>query len=81
VVPLQDKRVTFEEWRASGNELKAQLPFGQLPVLQVEGKYLAQSAAIDHYAAKLGGLLPEDAWQAALADQAYFFCEDVWQTM
>jgi hypothetical protein len=35
----------------------------------------------DHYLAKLAGLLPEDPLTAALADQAYFFCEDVWQTM
>jgi hypothetical protein len=35
----------------------------------------------DHYLAKLAGLLPEDPLTAALADQAYFFCLDVWQTM
>lgn len=42
---MQDKRLTFDEWRASG-DLKASLPFGQLPVLEVDGKYIAQSAAI-----------------------------------
>jgi hypothetical protein len=42
---MQDKRLTFDEWRANG-DLKASLPFGQLPVLQVDGKYIAQSAAI-----------------------------------
>lgn len=35
----------------------------------------------DHYVAKLTGMLPEDPLTAALADQAYFFCEDVWQTL
>jgi hypothetical protein len=37
------------------------------------------AVAPDHYAAKLAGLYPEDPLQAALADQAYFFCEDVLQ--
>lgn len=41
---------------------------------------LIQPAA-DHYVAKLTGMMPEDPWKAALADQAYFFCEDIWQTM
>ena len=41
----QDKRFTFDEWRSNA-DLKAQLPFGQLPVLEVDGKYLAQSSAI-----------------------------------
>lgn len=36
---------------------------------------------VDQYVAKLTGILPEDPLTAALADQAYFFCEDVWQTM
>jgi hypothetical protein len=42
---LQDKRLTFDEWKES--DLKAKCPFGQLPILQLDGgKCLAQSAAI-----------------------------------
>lgn len=37
--------------------------------------------AADRYVAHLTGLLPDDPWTAALADQAYFFCEDVYQTV
>jgi hypothetical protein len=33
----------------------------------------------DRYVAQRAGLLPSDPWQVAVADQAYFFCEDVWQ--
>jgi hypothetical protein len=33
----------------------------------------------DHYAAKLAGLMPADPLAAALADQAYFFVEDILQ--
>lgn len=39
---MQDKRVTFDEW----GPMKGSTPFGQLPCLEVDGKYLAQSAAI-----------------------------------
>jgi hypothetical protein len=49
--------------------------------LQVDGKKLAQMAAIDHYVARLAGMMPDDPWEAALADQAYFFWEDVWAPM
>lgn len=41
-VHVQDKRVTQEEWAA----LKPQTPFGQIPVLEVGGRHIAQSAAI-----------------------------------
>lgn len=41
----QDKRISFEDWK-NKPELKAKKPFGQLPVLKVDGKVLAQSAAI-----------------------------------
>jgi hypothetical protein len=35
--------------------------------------------AADRYVAQRAGLLPSDPWKVAQADQAYFFCEDVWQ--
>jgi glutathione S-transferase len=76
-VEFVDKRVNFDEW----GPMKASAPFGQVPLLEVDGKQLAQSAAIDRYCAQLAGLLPADPWKIALADQAYFFCEDIWQTL
>jgi len=42
---VQDERITFAEW-GSNPDLKAGTPFGQLPVLEVDGKRIAQSAAI-----------------------------------
>lgn len=45
----QDKRVTPEEWAA----LKATTPFGQIPVLEVGGHHIAQSAAIGGWHATL----------------------------
>jgi len=72
-VDFEDVRVT--DWPA----LKPKTPFGQIPVLEVDGKQLAQMSAIDMYVSKLSGLMPKDPWEAALADQAYFFSEDVFK--
>ncbi len=63
-VPYEDKRVSHAEWPA----IKPTTPFGQVPVLEVDGKQLAQSGAIERYAAKLAKLYPEDPWEAAQVD-------------
>jgi len=47
---FEDKRVTFEEWGA----LKESTPYGQLPILEVDGKVWTQSFAMLRYAGKLG---------------------------
>lgn len=78
---IEDTRLTFDAWKSPDNSVKAVTPFGQVPVLEVDGKFLAQSPAIDRYLASLAGLLPADPWRVALADQAYAFMEDVMQTI
>ncbi len=55
-VPFEDVRFKREQWP----ELKPKMPFGQVPVLEVDGKMLAQSSAMERYVAKLVGLMPED---------------------
>lgn len=74
---FEDMRFGFDEWP----QHKAKMPFGQCPALEVDGKMLAQSSAMDRYLAGQAGLVPADAWQAALADQAYHFCHDLMQPL
>ncbi|KAF5829954.1 hypothetical protein DUNSADRAFT_15273 [Dunaliella salina] len=52
-MPFEDATFGFDKW----GELKATMPYGQVPVLEVDGKVLAQSSAIERYAAKLTGVL------------------------
>lgn len=53
------------------------MPFGQVPVLEVDGKMLAQSSAIERYAAKLAGIAPSDPWEAAKVDEVVAFLQEI----
>jgi glutathione S-transferase len=66
-IPFEDFTFKFEAWP----EYKPKMPFGQVPVLEVDGEPLAQSTAIQRYAAKLAGLIPEDLFAAAKVDEAH----------
>eukprot|EP00878_Enallax_costatus_P004329 GHUV01004560.1.p1 GENE.GHUV01004560.1~~GHUV01004560.1.p1 ORF type:complete len:225 (+),score=64.82 GHUV01004560.1:496-1170(+) len=68
-VDFEDKRINPAEWP----NLKSSMPFGQLPTLQIGDNTYAESNAIDRYAGKVAGLIPEDPELALVADQAYFF--------
>lgn len=48
----------------------AALPYGQLPVMEVDGVVIPQSSAQLRYVGKTGGLYPTDPVQAAFADAA-----------
>ncbi|KAF5826946.1 hypothetical protein DUNSADRAFT_1705 [Dunaliella salina] len=70
-IPFEDNRVT-SQWQ----ELKPSTPFGQLPVLEVDGTAIAQAGAIERYAAKLAHLYPLDPLEAAQVDQVVCFIHD-----
>ncbi|OQR95777.1 glutathione S-transferase [Achlya hypogyna] len=65
-LPLEQTQFTLEEYTAAKPTLC--LPYGQLPVISVDGKIFAQSLAIARYTAKLVGLYPEDPLAALEVD-------------
>jgi glutathione S-transferase len=65
-VDFQDIRVSPDEYGATKSSLN--LPFGQLPKLEVEGKTYGQSLSIARFAAKRVGLYPQDDLEALEAD-------------
>merc|ERR1712106_1098378 len=58
-VPFDDVRTKTPEERAAFKE-SGKAPFGQVPILEVDGKVIAQTGAIARYCGKLGGLYPKD---------------------
>lgn len=63
--------VEFEDFRfdrADWPKLKPDMPFGQVPVLEVDGKKVCQSVAISRYLAKQFGLAGKNDWEALEID-------------
>jgi prostaglandin-H2 D-isomerase / glutathione transferase len=71
-VAFEDHRFTFPEFA----EVRKTAPFGQVPVLEVNGVAVTQSDAMLRYAGKLAGLYPTDAYQALLCDEVSFVVEE-----
>merc|ERR1712179_162767 len=68
-VPFEDVRMKTPEereaFRASGKA-----PFGQVPILEVDGKVISQTGGIARYCGKLGGFYPrDDDFAAAKIDE------------
>ncbi|KHJ84815.1 glutathione S-transferase protein [Oesophagostomum dentatum] len=61
---FEDVRLTHEQFAS----VKQDMPFGQLPVLEVDGKQLAQSMAICRYLARQFGFAGESPFDQALVD-------------
>ncbi|XP_076239033.1 glutathione S-transferase-like [Calliopsis andreniformis] len=59
-----DERIPKERWP----ELKKSMPYGMLPVLEIDGKPIAQSNAVARYLARKHNLTGRDEWEAMLCD-------------
>lgn len=71
-IEFEDTRLTAEEFQA----IKPSLPYGQLPVMEVDGEVIAQGLGLLTYAGKLSGLLPEDPIKGLRVHEILGACED-----
>ena len=75
--------IEFEDLRPSREEITKMrtegiFPFGQFPVLQVDGNTIAQTGAIARYCGKLSGLYPtENDFNAAKVDEVIDLATDI----
>jgi len=75
--------IEFEDFRPSQENITKMktdqtLPFGQLPILIVNGKTIAQTGAIARFCGKLSGLYPlENQFEAAKVDEVIDLATDI----
>lgn len=69
-VPFEDVRLSFPQFAEA--KARGDFPLGSVPVLDVDGVRLTQTAAMLRYAARLGdgSLHPSDAYAALVVDSA-----------
>jgi glutathione S-transferase len=72
-VPFEDDRISFQQF----GETRLSMPFGAVPIIEVDGEVLTQSSTISRYVGKLTNLYPEDPWQAAICDEVMDVIEDL----
>ncbi len=71
-IAFEDHRFAFTDFA----EVRKTSPFGQVPLLHVDGVAVTQSDAMLRYAGKLAGLYPSDAYQALLCDEVTYVVEE-----
>ncbi|MFZ6753860.1 glutathione S-transferase [Undibacterium sp. Dicai25W] len=71
-IAFEDHRFTFAEFP----EVRKTAPFGQVPLLEIDGAVITQCDAILRYAGKLAGLYPIEPLQALLCDEVMYVVEE-----
>ncbi|GFS04048.1 glutathione S-transferase [Elysia marginata] len=75
-VEFQDVRVQFQDWPP----LKPNFPFGQLPVLEVDGEMIGQSVAIANHLAREFDLYGKTNMEKCRIDQVVGIIQDFIQS-
>ena len=71
-IAFEDHRFSFAEFA----DVRKTAPFGQVPVLWVDGVQVTQCDAMLRYAGRLCGLYPSDAFQALRCDEVAYVVEE-----
>ncbi|MDE2430374.1 MAG: glutathione S-transferase family protein [Burkholderiales bacterium] len=71
-VAFEDHRFSYPEFA----EFRKTTPFGQVPVMEVDGVQVTQTDSMLRYAGKLAGLYPADPLQALFCDEVAFVVEE-----
>lgn len=72
-IAFSDERIPMADWP----EVRDNMPFRALPVLEVDGEMIAQSNAINRFVGRLADLYPDDPLQALRCDETMDAVEDV----
>ena len=76
-VPFEDVRMKTPEEREAF-KASGKAPFGQVPIMEVDGKVIAQTGAIARYCGKQGGFYPrDDDFAAAKIDEIIDTATDI----
>ncbi|VVC36045.1 Thioredoxin-like fold,Glutathione S-transferase, N-terminal,Glutathione S-transferase, C-terminal- [Cinara cedri] len=76
-IDFEDNRFQREQWPS----IKPTMPFGKVPVLEIDGKVVNQSTAITRYLSKKAGLAGDDEWESLLIDIAVDNIHDLRQAL
>ena len=80
-ISFEDVHISQEEFREvilTGKlRNNIEIPFNQLPVLEIDGKIVGQTGAIARYCGKLSDLYPKDNFLAAKVDQIIDTATDI----
>jgi len=76
-VKYEDVRIEFQDWP----QWQAKMPFGEIPVLEVDGKMLSQSMAINRYLGRVFGMAGANDWEAAQCDMLVDGITDVFNNL
>ncbi|XP_011698167.1 PREDICTED: glutathione S-transferase-like [Wasmannia auropunctata] len=76
-IKFEDVRLSFDDWP----KYKSNMPFGQMPVLEIDGKQYHQSRAIGRFIAKKGKLYGNDDLEAMEIDAIIDSMDDIRQAM
>jgi len=72
-IEFEDDRISFPEF----GEMRKNMGFNSVPVLEIDGAAVTQSNAICRYVGKMAGLYPTDALQALHCDEVLGALEDL----